>query len=131
MGMVEDWKLIHRNSTHTDSGEQAQSREASTIATTTNKNHSDRINITTMPSVFSNPWRQALFLPFRGHTPTDSYLSQLYHWSPWWRVFWHLVWSRIHARELHVALIRLELFPAPLRCLTRDAALHLEFFGST
>jgi hypothetical protein len=55
-GMVKDWELIHRNSTHTDLRDRRQSQEAPTITTPPNKNHSNHTtSATTMPSVFSNP----------------------------------------------------------------------------
>jgi hypothetical protein len=78
-----------------------------------------------MPSAFSNPAWQPVLIPYVGQTPTDDYLRQTPHFGPWSRVYWHLVWSQIHARDLHRALFWVQVWASPPRCLTRDVAQYL------
>jgi hypothetical protein len=75
-----------------------------------------------MPSVFSNPAWHHLLIQYRGMTPSDEDLRQTTHYSQWDRVYWQLVWSQGHARELQNALLREQAWPLPPKCLTRDAA---------
>ena len=129
--VVEDWELIHRNSTLTDLSEQTHQAKDTPSPPYPTKSLHRQHDTTTMPLAFSNPWRQPVLIAFKGQTPSDSYLSQLHYWSPWWRVFWHLVWSKIHARELRAAFDCQQHFQDPPRCLTRVAALYHEWNLST
>jgi hypothetical protein len=79
----------------------------------------------TMPSAFSNPAWQPVLIPYVGQTPTDDYLRQTPDFGPWSRVYWHLVWSQIHARDLHRALFWVQVWDSPPRCLTRDVSQYL------
>jgi hypothetical protein len=85
-------------------------------------NHHDR---TIMPSAFSNPAWQPVLIPHVGQTPTDDCLRQTPHFGPWSRVYWHLVWSQIHARDLHHALFWVQVWDSPPRCMTRDMVQYL------
>lgn len=119
-GLTQCPQQLHWNSEDSDGSRHEHHIKVipSQVSQTNNQND----HTSTMPW-FDRYGRQPVLIGCIGMTPSDQTLFDNFpHWGPWMRVYWHLVWSQIHARELHWRLLWLQCWPSPPRCLTRDAA---------
>jgi hypothetical protein len=74
--VVEGWELIHRNSTLTDLSEQTHHAKDIPSPPYPNKGLHRQHNTTTMPSAFSNPWRQPVLIDPKRLLPESTPLLE-------------------------------------------------------